>query len=287
MKTLQDIVGELKAYWKNQGVLIAEPYDIEMGAGTMNPLTFFRALGPEPWRVGYVQPSRRPVDGRYGDNPNRVYQHHQFQVLLKPAPDDVVELYLNSLEALGINRREHDIRLVEDNWEAQAMGAWGLGWEVWLDGMEISQFTYFQQMGGHPCRPVSAELTYGLERLTSYLADVGEIWAIEWAPGVSYRELFKQVEWEQATYSFEKADPEVLFHLFQIYEGEASRLIKERVLRPGYEFLLKASHIFNTLDARGVISVTERQAYLGRLRKMARSAADVYLEVTGVLEVPS
>ncbi|MHB1610061.1 MAG: glycine--tRNA ligase subunit alpha [Sulfobacillus sp.] len=287
MTTLQDVVSTLKEYWKRAGVLIAEPYDLEMGAGTMNPLTFFRSLGPDAWRVGYVQPSRRPVDGRYGDNPNRVYQHHQFQVLLKPAPDDVVELYLGSLQALGINRKEHDIRLVEDNWEQPSIGAWGLGWEVWLDGMEISQFTYFQQMGGFECRPVSAELTYGLERLTSYLANVDDIWSIEWAPGVYYRDLFKRVEWEQATYSFEAADPMVLLQLFDLYEKESQRLIETGVLRPGYEFLVKASHIFNTLDARGVISITERQAYLGRLRKLARRAAQVYLAQITPSEVAS
>ncbi|MHB1952749.1 MAG: glycine--tRNA ligase subunit alpha [Sulfobacillus sp.] len=287
MTTLQDVVSTLKEYWKRTGVLIAEPYDLEMGAGTMNPLTFFRSLGPDAWRVGYVQPSRRPVDGRYGDNPNRVYQHHQFQVLLKPAPNDVVELYLGSLQALGINRKEHDIRLVEDNWEQPSIGAWGLGWEVWLDGMEISQFTYFQQMGGFECRPVSAELTYGLERLTSYLANVDDIWSIEWAPGVYYRDLFKRVEWEQATYSFEAADPMVLLQLFDLYEKESQRLIETGVLRPGYEFLVKASHIFNTLDARGVISITERQAYLGRLRKLARRAAQVYLAQITPSEVAS
>lgn len=267
----------LKNYWKDQGCLIAEPYDIEMGAGTMSPSTFFRALGPEPWRVAYVQPSRRPVDGRYGENPNRVYQHHQFQVLLKPAPDDVVELYLKSLEVIGLDRREHDIRLVEDNWEAPSLGAWGMGWEVWLDGMEISQFTYFQQMGGQECRPVSAELTYGLERLVSYLVGVDEIWSIEWAPGVTYDQLFRRAEWEQASYSFEHASADVLFQFFRLYEGEADRLLTLGLIRPGYEYVLKASHVFNTLDALGAISVTERQAYLGRLRTLSRLAAAQYL----------
>lgn len=275
--TLQDIVMALKNYWKDQGCLIAEPYDIEMGAGTMSPSTFFRALGPEPWRVAYVQPSRRPVDGRYGENPNRVYQHHQFQVLLKPAPDDVVELYLKSLEVIGLDRREHDIRLVEDNWEAPSLGAWGMGWEVWLDGMEISQFTYFQQMGGQECRPVSAELTYGLERLVSYLVGVDEIWSIEWAPGVTYDQLFRRAEWEQASYSFEHASADVLFQFFRLYEGEADRLLTLGLIRPGYEYVLKASHVFNTLDALGAISVTERQAYLGRLRTLSRLAAAQYL----------
>jgi glycyl-tRNA synthetase alpha chain len=277
--TLQDIVVTLRNYWKDQGCMLAEPYDIEMGAGTMSPSTFFRALGPDPWRSAYLQPSRRPVDGRYGKNPNRVYQHHQFQVLLKPAPDNVVELYLRSLEVIGLDRREHDIRLVEDNWEAPSLGAWGVGWEVWLDGMEISQFTYFQQMGGQDCRPVSAELTYGLERLVSYLAGVDEIWQIEWAPGVSYADLFKRVEWEQSSYSFEQASAQTLFQLFQIYESEAQRLLNLSLVRPGYEFILKASHIFNTLDAFGAISVTERQAYLGRLRSLSRLSATRYLEL--------
>lgn len=276
--TLQDVVMTLKNYWKDQGCMIAEPYDMEMGAGTMSPLTFFRALGPDPWRVAYVQPSRRPVDARYGENPNRVYQHHQFQVLLKPAPDDVVELYLKSLEYLGLDRRRHDIRFVEDNWEAPSQGAWGIGWEVWLDGMEISQFTYFQQMGGQECRPVSAELTYGLERLVSYLVGVDEIWAIEWAPGVKYDNLFRRVEWEQAAYSFEYALAPVLFQLFQLYETEARRLLEKGLVRPGYEYVLKCSHTFNTLDALGAISVTERQAYLGRMRTLSRIAAQKYLD---------
>ncbi len=276
--TLQDVVMALKTYWKDQKCMIGEPYDMEVGAGTMNPLTFFRALGKESWRVAYVQPSRRPVDGRYGENPNRVYQHHQFQVLLKPAPDDVVELYLRSLEYLGLDRRHHDIRFVEDNWEAPSQGAWGIGWEVWLDGMEISQFTYFQQMGGQECRPVSAELTYGLERLVSYLAGVDEIWAIEWAPGVKYDDLFRQVEWEQAAYSFEYASAPVLFQLFQLYENEARRLLEKGIVRPGYEYILKCSHTFNTLDALGAISVTERQAYLGRMRTLSRMAAEKYLD---------
>lgn len=276
--TFQELVMRLKGYWQQQGVVVAEPYDMEMGAGTMSPLTFFRALGEEPWNVVYVQPSRRPVDGRYGENPNRLYQHHQLQVLLKPSPHNVVELYLDSLAAIGIDRRRHDIRLVEDNWEQPSIGAWGLGWEVWLDGMEISQFTFFQQVGGEECRPVSAELTYGLERLTSYLAEVDDVWSIEWAPGITYRDMFQRVEWEQATYSFELADPAVLFDLFAIYEKESRRLLEAGLVRPGYEYLIKASHVFNTLDARGAISVTERQAYIGRIRQLARLSAKTYLE---------
>lgn len=277
--TLEEVARRLKAFWREQGALIAEPYDVEMGAGTMSPLTFFRALGPDPWKVAYVQPSRRPVDARYGENPNRLYQHHQFQVLLKPAPDDVVELYLKSLEVLGLDRRQHDVRFVEDNWEAPSLGAWGIGWEVWLDGMEISQFTYFQQVGGQECRPVSAELTYGMERLTSYLAQVDDVWSIEWSPGILYDNLFRRVEWEQAAYGFEVADPAVLFELFGIYEREAKRVLAANLVRPGYEFVLKASHVFNLLDARGAISVTERQAYLGRLRQLSRTAAAAYLAV--------
>ncbi len=278
--TLQEVVMRLKTYWMQQGCMLAEPYDLEVGAGTMHPLTFFRALGPAAWNVAYVQPSRRPIDGRYGENPNRLYQHHQFQVLLKPSPQDVVERYLDSLHTLGIDRRRHDIRLVEDNWENPSLGAMGLGWEVWLDGMEITQFTYFQQIGGQECRPVSAELTYGLERLTSYLAGVDDIWSIEWAPGVGYRDLFGRVEWEQASYSFEQADARLLSDLFNRYEGEARRLLELDLIRPGYECILKASHVFNTLDARGAIAVTERQAYIGRMRTLARSAAERWLALT-------
>lgn len=280
MITMQNVIMRLKTYWAEAGVLLAEPYDIEVGAGTMHPLTFFKALGPDPWKVAYVQPSRRPVDARYGENPNRLYQHHQFQVLLKPSPEDVVDQYLDSLAAIGINRREHDIRLVEDNWESPSLGAFGLGWEVWLDGMEISQFTYFQQVGGQECRPVSAELTYGLERLTSYLAGTDDVWSIEWAPGVRYDTLFQRVEWEQAAYSFEAANPETLFQWFNVHEAEAHRLFDLGLVRPGYEQVLKASHLFNTLDARGAISVTERQGYLRRLRGLSRKAAEKWLALT-------
>jgi len=276
--TIQDVVMRLKQFWMEQGCLLAEPYDLEVGAGTMHPLTFFQALGPKPWKVAYVQPSRRPVDGRYGENPNRLYQHHQFQVILKPSPDDVVDRYLDSLSALGIDREAHDIRFVEDNWENPSLGAMGMGWEVWLDGMEITQFTYFQQIGGQECRPVTAEITYGLERLVSYLAGVDDVWSILWAPGVPYTELYRRNEWEQATYSFELADPSLLTEWFARYETESRRLLLQDVVRPGYEFLLKASHVFNTLDARGAISVTERQAYIARMRSLARIAAEKWLE---------
>lgn len=260
-----------------QGCVLAEPYDLEVGAGTMHPLTFFRALGSNPWKVAYVQPSRRPVDGRYGENPNRLYQHHQFQVILKPSPEDVVDRYLESLHGLGIDASAHDVRFVEDNWENPSLGAMGMGWEVWLDGMEITQFTYFQQIGGQECRPVTAEITYGLERLISYLAGVDDVWSILWAPGVSYAEMFRRVEWEQATYSFEAADAALLTQLFNLYEQEARNLLSRDLVRPGYEFILKASHVFNTLDARGGISVTERQAYIGRMRSLARIAAQKWL----------
>jgi glycyl-tRNA synthetase alpha chain len=276
--TIQDLILALKQFWRDEGVLLAEPFDMEVGAGTQSPLTFFRSLGPQPWRVAYVQPSRRPVDGRYGENPNRLYQHHQFQVVLKPAPDNVVELYLKSLESLGLDRKKHDVRFVEDNWEAPTVGAAGLGWEVWLDGMEITQFTYFQQMAGYECRPVSVEMTYGLERLASYLAGTDDVWSVKWAPGVSYRELYGRVEWEQATYSFESADPVLLNQLFDLYERESLRLAALGLERPAYECQLKASHLFNTLDARGAIAVVQRQAYIGRLRTMAKRAAEVYLE---------
>lgn len=275
--TVQEVIRRLSDYWAEKGCLIGVPFDVEKGAGTMNPLTFFKVLGPEPWRVAYVEPSRRPVDGRYGDNPNRVYQHFQYQVILKPAPDDVVEQYLASLEALGLDRRRHDVRLVEDNWEAESLGAWGLGWEVWLDGMEVTQFTYFQQVGGVDCRPPAAEITYGLERLTSYLADTDDIWSIEWAPGITYASLWQRAEFEQATYNFEQSDPLLLQTWFSQAESESGRLLGQNLVYPGYEWLLKASHLFNLLDARGAISVTERQAYLVRLRALARKAAQAWL----------
>ncbi|MCL8208959.1 MAG: glycine--tRNA ligase subunit alpha [Actinomycetia bacterium] len=277
--TVQEVIRRLSAFWEAEGCLIGLPYDVEKGAGTMNPLTFFRVLGPEPWRVAYVEPSRRPVDGRYGDNPNRVYQHFQYQVILKPAPDDVVERYLASLEALGLDRRHHDVRFVEDNWEAPSLGAWGLGWEVWLDGMEITQFTYFQQVGGFDCRPPSAEITYGIERLTSYLAGTDDIWSIEWAPGVTYADLWRRPEFEQATYNFEQADPDLLHTWFAMAEREAARLLEQQLVYPGYEWVLKASHFFNMLDARGAISVTERQAHLARVRALARRAAEGWLRL--------
>jgi glycyl-tRNA synthetase alpha chain len=278
--TVQETIRRLTAFWESEGCLIGVPYDLEKGAGTMNPLTFFRVLGPDPWRVAYVEPSRRPVDARYGENPNRLYQHFQFQVILKPAPDNIIETYLKSLESLGLDRRRHDVRLVEDNWESKNIGAFGLGWEIWLDGMEITQFTYFQQMAGYECRPPSVEITYGTERLTSYLAGTPDIWSMEWAPGVTYAELWRRVEWQQGTYAFKAADPAVLFQAFQVAEGEAKRLLNEGLTYPAYEQLLKASHAFNHLEARGAISATERQNYLARMRALARGAATAWLRET-------
>jgi glycyl-tRNA synthetase alpha chain len=285
--TVQETIQRLTGFWSAQGCVIGVSYDVEKGAGTMNPLTFFRVLGPDPWRTAYVEPGRRPVDARYGENPNRLYQHYQFQVVLKPAPDDVVELYLQSLEALGLKRREHDVRFVEDNWESRNIGAAGMGWEVWLDGMEVTQFTYFQQMAGYECRPPAVELTYGLERLTSYLANAEDIWSMEWAPGVTYAELFRRAEWEHGVYTFREADPALLTEEFAIREREAERLLGATLVLPAYEQMLKASHTFNHLDARGAISPTERQTYLDRLRRLAHRVASTYLARLSPEEVAS
>ncbi len=273
----QDVILRLHRFWADYGCVITEPYDIEKGAGTMNPATFFRALGPEPWKVAYVEPSRRPADGRYGENPNRLYQHWQYQVILKPSPDDVQEVYLASLAALGIKAREHDIRFVEDNWKSPTLGAWGLGWEVWLDGMEITQFTYFQQMGGLEVRPVAAEITYGLERLTSYIQGTDNVFDILWAPGVTYGEVYRQNEFEQSKYAFETADTELLFRLFDQYEAEARRTLEAGLVLPGFDYVLKCSHVFNLLEARGAISVTQREATIGRVRALAQKAAQGWL----------
>ena len=282
--TMQEMIQRLSGYWAERGCLIGVGHDVEKGAGTMNPLTFFRSLGPEPWRAAYVEPCRRPVDARYGDNPNRLYRYFQFQVLLKPTPDDVVEQYLGSLEALGLDRRRHDVRFVEDNWEAATLGAWGNGWEVWLDGMEITQFTYFQQMAGLDCRPPSAEITYGLERLGSYLAGVDDVWSLEWAPGVSYRDLWGRPEYEHGRYVLDEADPDYLLRAFGDAEDQARRWLEAALVMPGYEFLLKASNLFNELDARRAISVSERQAYIGRLRTLARLAARQWLALRAAPE---
>ncbi|NLY46201.1 MAG: glycine--tRNA ligase subunit alpha [Tissierella sp.] len=274
----QDLMLKLLNYWGEKGCLILEPYDIEKGAGTMNPHTFLRALGPEPWKVVYVEPSRRPADARYGENPNRVYQHHQLQVILKPSAEDIQDLYLDSLRAIGIDPLKHDIRFVEDNWEAPTLGAWGLGWEVWLDGMEITQFTYFQQVGSINCELESGEITYGLERIAMYLQDVDNIFDIKWNKDITYGDIFNKAEYEQSVYSFEKADIEVLRGLFNTYEEEAKKALEDKLVLPSYEYVLKCSHTFNILDARGAISVSERTNYIGRVRSLARNVAASYVE---------
>ncbi|AWZ37982.1 glycine--tRNA ligase subunit alpha [Lactobacillus sp. AN1001] len=275
--SMQDIILTLQQFWAKQGCMLMQSYDTEKGAGTMSPYTFLRAIGPEPWNVAYVEPSRRPADGRYGENPNRLYQHHQFQVIMKPSPDNIQELYLDSLRALGIDPLEHDIRFVEDNWENPSMGCAGVGWEVWLDGMEITQFTYFQQVGGLEVRPVAVEVTYGLERLSSYIQDVNSVFELEWADGVKYGDIFKEPEFEHSKYSFEESNQEMLFELFDTYEKEAKKQIENGLVHPAYDYILKCSHTFNLLDARGAVSVTERAGYLSRIRNMARMVARAFV----------
>jgi len=274
----QELILRLEKFWADQGCIIWQPYDVEKGAGTLNPATFFRVLGPEPWRVAYTEPSRRPADGRYGDNPNRLYQHWQYQVILKPSPDEVLDLYLASLKTLGIDPAQHDIRFVEDNWEHPSLNAWGLGWEVWLDGMEITQFTYFQQVGGFEVRPVAAEITYGLERIASYIQGKDNVFELTWADGVTYGELFHRAEYEHSVYSFELADVPRLRQLFETYEAEAVRALERGLLLPAYDYVLKCSHVFNLLEARRAISVTERTTFMGRMRRLARQCAAAYLE---------
>ncbi len=274
----QTLVLNLHRFWDEQGCVITEPYDIEVGAGTFYPATFFGALGKTPWRVAYVAPSRRPQDGRYGENPYRFQYYWQYQVILKPSPDDVQEIYLRSLEALGIDPKSHDVRFVEDNWESPTLGAWGLGWEVWLDGMEITQFTYFQQVGGVDLEPISVEITYGLERIAMYLQKKDHVFDIEWAPGVTVGDLRREFEVEHCRYNFEEASVEKLRRWFEEYEEEATRLVDGGLVYPGYEFVLKASHAFNLLDARGALSHAERQAYVQRVRRLAERAARAYLE---------
>ena len=274
----QEIILTLKQFWNEQGCILGEPYDVEKGAGTMNPSTFLRVLGPEPWHVAYVEPSRRPADGRYGDNPNRLYQHHQFQVIMKPSPDNIQELYLASLERLGIDPKQHDIRFVEDNWESPTLGAWGLGWEVWLDGMEITQFTYFQQVGGLDIKPVAVEITYGLERIAMYIQGVENVYDVKWVGDVTYGDVFHQNEVEQSWYAFQLADTDMLFDMFEKYEKEAERIAATGNIRPAYDYVLKCSHTFNLLDSRGAISVSERAAYIGRVRRLARLCAKAYVE---------
>ena len=282
----QEVILALQEFWSDQGCILAQPYDVEKGAGTMSPWTFLRVLGPEPWNVAYVEPSRRPADGRYGDNPNRLYQHHQFQVIMKPSPDNIQELYLESLARLGIRAEEHDIRFVEDNWESPTLGAWGLGWEVWLDGMEITQFTYFQQVGSHDVKPVSVEITYGLERLAMYIQGVENVYDIAWTDDVTYGDVFHQNEFEQSTYAFDLSDEELLFDLFDKYEAEAVRVIGAGHVHPAHDYVLKCSHAFNLLDARGAISVSQRTAFIGRVRKLARLCAEAYLAQREALGYP-
>ncbi|MFM7439668.1 MAG: glycine--tRNA ligase subunit alpha, partial [Snowella sp.] len=262
----QSIIAKLNEFWSDRGCLIVQPYDTEKGAGTMSPHTFLRAIGPEPWSVAYVEPCRRPTDGRYGENPNRFQHYFQYQVLIKPSPNNIQDIYLDSLRVLGIQPEDHDIRFVEDNWESPTLGAWGVGWEVWLDGMEITQFTYFQQCGGIDCRPVSIEITYGLERLAMYLQNVDAIDKIQWNDEIQYGDIFLQGEIEQCTYNFEASDPDILFQLFGLYEQEAKQLLDRSLVLPSLDYVLKCSHVFNLLDARGVISVTERTRYITRIR---------------------
>lgn len=283
---VQDIILTLQHYWSEQGCMLMEAYDTEKGAGTMSPYTFLRAIGPEPWNAAYVEPSRRPADGRYGENPNRLYQHHQFQVVMKPSPENIQELYLGSLKALGIEPLEHDIRFVEDNWENPSMGCAGVGWEVWLDGMEITQFTYFQQVGGLEVSPVTSEVTYGLERLASYIQNVDSVFDLEWGHGVKYGEIFKEPEYENSKYSFEESNQETLLHLFDDYEKEAKAQIKNGLVHPAYDYILKCSHTFNLLDARGAVSVTERAGYLARIRNMAKSVAKAFVQEREELGFP-
>lgn len=280
MITFQDIILKLQQFWAEQGCVILQPLDMEVGAGTFHPATFLRAIGPEPWYAAYVQPSRRPTDGRYGENPNRTQHYYQFQAVLKPSPDNIQELYLDSLKTLGIDPLKHDIRFVEDNWESPTLGAWGLGWEVWQDGMEITQFTYMQQVGGLECKPVMGEITYGLERLAMYLQDTDNMFDLVWANTpcgtITYRDVFLQNEVEQSTYNFEVANIDALFPSFDHYEQEALRLVEADLPLAAYEMVLKASHTFNLLDARGAISVTERQRYILRVRKLAFKVAESY-----------
>ncbi len=274
----QELIIRLQTFWTRHGCLIWQPYDVEKGAGTMNPATFLRSLGPQPWKVAYVEPSRRPADGRYGENPNRLYQHHQYQVILKPAPADIQDLYLASLAELGLDPKEHDIRFVEDDWESPTLGAWGLGWEVWLDGMEITQFTYFQQVGGFDLALIPVEITYGLERIAMYIQDRDNVFDLEYAGGITYGDIFHKAEEEHSRYSFEEADPSLILDLFSLYEKEAKRLLDKAIVLPAYDYVLKCSHTFNILDARGAISVTERTGYIARIREMARRCGRCFLE---------
>ena len=290
-KTFQGLISALQHYWSEQGCVIMQPLDMEVGAGTFHPATFLRAVGPESWNAAYVQPCRRPTDGRYGENPNRLQHYYQFQVVMKPSPDNIQELYLGSLQAMGVDPAVHDIRFVEDNWESPTLGAWGLGWEVWLNGMEVTQFTYFQQAGGLECYPVTGEITYGLERIAMYLQGVDSIYDLVWTYGpdgtaVTYGDIFHQNEVEMSTYNFEQADVDFLFQQFDHYEQESAKLVAKDLPLPAYEMVMKASHIFNLLDARHAISVTERQGYILRVRTLSREAATCYFNKRMALGFP-
>jgi glycyl-tRNA synthetase alpha chain len=284
--TFQELILRLQGFWNQRGCALLQPYDMEVGAGTSHTATFLRALGPEPWKAAYVQPSRRPKDGRYGENPNRMQHYYQYQVVLKPAPEDILELYLGSLEALGFDLKKNDVRFVEDDWENPTLGAWGLGWEVWMNGMEVTQFTYFQQVGGIDCKPITGEITYGLERLAMYLQGVENVFDLVYAPGLKYGDVFHQNEVEQSAYNFEHSDVDFLLGAFSAHEKQAKYLMEQRLALPAYEQVLKAAHTFNLLDARGAISVTERAAYIGRIRNLARSVAQSYVDSRARLGFP-
>ncbi|MGK2945816.1 MAG: glycine--tRNA ligase subunit alpha [Desulfuromonadales bacterium] len=275
--SFQELIMALQHYWANHGCIIQQPYDTEKGAGTFHPATFLRALGPEPWNVAYVEPSRRPTDGRYGNNPNRLQHYYQFQVLLKPSPMNIQELYLDSLKSFGIDPAKHDIRFVEDDWESPTLGAWGLGWEVWLDGMEITQFTYFQQCGGIDLKPIPGELTYGIERIAMYIQGVDNVYDLDWGGGIKYGDVHHQTEVEFSTYNFEEADTGMMLQLFDMFEKESVRLAEKALVFPAYDYVLKCSHAFNMLDARGAISVTERAHYIGRVRNLSKLCAEAYV----------
>ncbi len=288
-QSFQDLILSLQSYWAERDCAILQPYDMEVGAGTSHTATFLRAIGPEPWKAAYVQPSRRPKDGRYGENPNRLQHYYQFQVVLKPAPADILEMYLGSLEAVGFDLKSNDIRFVEDDWENPTLGAWGLGWEVWLNGMEVTQFTYFQQVGGIDCKPITGEITYGLERLAMYLQGVDNVFDLAYTsgtPGLKYGDVFHQNEVEQSAYNFTHSDSDFLFSAFSAHEKQAKHLMEQQLALPAYEQVLKAAHTFNLLDARGAISVTERAAYIGRIRNLARAVAQSYMESRARLGFP-
>jgi len=284
--TFQELIFKLQQYWASQGCVIIQPYDQEVGAGTSHTATFLRAIGPEPWKAAYVQPSRRPKDGRYGENPNRLQHYYQFQVVLKPSPENIVDLYIESIRSLDFDLNKNDLRLVEDNWENPTLGAWGLGWEVWLNGMEITQFTYFQQVGGISCKPITGEITYGLERLAMYIQGVDNVFDLQWNETTTYRDVFLQNEKEQSAYNFEHSNVEFLQTAFSSHEEQAKYLVEQKLALPAYEQVLKAAHTFNLLDARGVISVTQRASYIGKIRNISRLVADSYLNSRAALKFP-